>query len=158
VALVPCYWSLWHWYLAAGPCGTVISGMLCCSGSKLASYSRVVSSTHPLRYKPLPSCPQYQWVVPRPFNSSARRLLSHIRRVPSSILEGGSDVPNRNLKAHGGLDQDQLVNLEPAESTTSYLLFAAGVVGTLCVWLLCRQKRSRVRNKRRLFGVLPSTI
>ena len=130
----------------------------CVVEGKLASYSHVISSSHPLHYKPLPPCPQYQWVVPRPFNSSARRLLAHIRRGPSSILEGGSDIPNRNLKAHGGLDPDQLVHMEPVESTTSYLLFAAGVMGMLCVWLLCRQKRSRVRSKRRLFGVLPSTI
>ena len=57
--------------------------------SKLAQYSHVLASTNPFKFKPLPSCPQYHWVVPRPFNSSTMRFMAHARRGPSSILEGG---------------------------------------------------------------------
>lgn len=123
--------------------------------SKLAQYSHVLASTNPFKFKPLPSCPQYHWVVPRPFNSSTMRFMAHARRGPSSILEGGSDIPNRNLKAHGRLDVQVS---EPVETSSSYMLFAIGVVCTLCIWLLCRQKRSRLRGKRKLFGMLPSSI
>lgn len=123
--------------------------------SKLWQYSHVLASLNPVRYKPLPSCPHYQWVVPRPFNSSSR-FLSHTRRGPSSFLEGASDIPNRNLKAHGRLFVEHVA---PAtETTPKYLIIAVGVVGMLCVWLLCRQRRSRLRGKRRLFGMLPTSI
>lgn len=124
--------------------------LVCALGNRLHHYSRVLDPSDPTKFRPLPSCPRLRWVLPHPLNSSAVGSLFR-QRTASSLLEGASDGPNRNLKAHGGMEP---LGDEVLESSSNYLLFGALGVGAGFVGWLCR-RRKRPRSRRTLFGRLP---
>ena len=137
-------------------CRSVAACYICIyiiAGNRLHLYSNVLDSSNPFKFRPLPSCPQFHWAVPRPLNSSAMRgLFSLYRRGPSSFLEGFSDGPNRNLKAHGGLE---VIGEAQGQDFSNYMLIGVCGLGVAGIWLLCRHRRLRPRGRRMLFGKLP---
>lgn len=125
---------------------------LCPPGNRLHHYSHVLDPIDPTYHRPLPPCPRLRWAMPHPLNSSAVGSLLR-QRTASSSLEGASDGPNRNLKAHGGLEP---LGEEVFDTSSNYLLLCGGGVGLGALWWLCKRRRPRsYRNRRSLLARFP---
>ena len=72
-----------------------------------------------------------------------------LRQRTASSLEGASDGPSRNLKAHGGLGP---LAEEVADVSTNYLWLGCSGVGVGVAWWLCRRRKLRPVGRRTILG------
>ena len=124
---------------------------LCYPGNRLHHYSRVLDNNDPTHKRPLPSCPQLKWAIPKPLNSSNLGKIFRPKN-PLSATEDGPISPNRNLKSHGAMGRVFHPFEEYQERSPSVLLLGVVGVSAAVLWLLCR-RRKRPRSRRSLFPI-----
>lgn len=126
---------------------------LCDAGSRLHLYSRILDPDNPTHTRPLPSCPQLKWAIPKPLNSSNLGKIFRPKSPLSARDFPKSDAlsPNRNLKSHGGVAIMQPFE-EYHEQSPRLLFFGTVGVVVVLLWFFCRQRR-RPRSRRSLFPI-----
>lgn len=131
--------------------GMLIPHLLLFPGNRLHHYSQVLSVEDSSRFRPLPSCPQLKWTIPRPLNTSGGGNIIWPRHLISGGADETSFAPevnnNRNLKAHPDFQTDEVI-----ESSTNFLWFGVAGIGVGVLWFLCR-RRPRTRRAA-IFGRL----
>ena len=123
------------------------------AGNRLHHYSRILDPNDPTHTRPLPSCPQLKWAIPKPLNSSNLGKIFRPKNPlsASDFPERDAISPNRNLKSHG--DMGALYPFEEYhEQSPRFLFFVIMGLGVAILWFFCRLQK-RPRGRRSLFPI-----